>query len=200
MMEAKNGSCFTFVRLGRSCGLRASSAYQRHDPHRCLQELSSHRRNRVWKTQLPLLDVPKQLHVVRIIERRQSRQHLVQHRSNPIYVGFFSDGEFIKHLWRNVSWGAAECVFRQLLLSQLLGQSEVRQLDVSVSTCILVQRSTEEDVVSFHVAVDDVVFVEVLDGEDKFGRVETCLALGEYTACCDQFSQISSITIIQDKE
>ena len=92
-----------------------------------------------------------------------------------------------EHFWGEVSWASAEAF--GLIIVGLFAEAEICQFDVSIAI--------EEDVLGFEVAIDDVLFVEVLDGKAQLRDIEFGLILREGDLSGEVEAEVSAGTVVQ---
>lgn len=98
----------------------------------------------------------------------------------------------IEHFWRQLGDTAAETGGLGVVVDFLLGQPEVSQLGVSLFV--------QHHVVGFKVALDDVVRVQVLDGQQDFGDVELGGVLVELLQLVQDLAQVAARALLHDQE
>lgn len=117
--------------------------------------------------------------LVLIVERRPTREHLVEYGAQTPPVGFQRVAFVRSYFWCQVGDASAKSVRDCLWLHSQLGQPEISQLNVTLRV--------EQDVLRLQVSVQNLILVQVADGLHQLSGIDLCSLLVKLFL----FSQVS---------
>lgn len=106
-----------------------------------------------------------------VVKWRDSDDHLVNQDAKSPPVQGLVVARAHDHLWGKILWSATERIGLFSILLHNLGQSEICQHDVAIVV--------KQNVFWFKIAIDDVAFVQVTDGECNLCCIKFSFLLGE---------------------
>lgn len=144
-----------------------------------------------WEVDSVCLNVFKHNLLIFIIERWDSDNHFEQKRAQAPDV----DGEIValmcENLWSKVTSSSAKRLVYVLSL-RLLGQTKVRQLQISI--CF------HKDVFRLQISVNDILVVKVLKGNGHLSYHELSLLLSEFSNRAQVAEELTTLNEIHDEE
>ena len=89
------------------------------------------------------------------------------------------------NLWRNIFWCSAHAECELVLIAANLGEPEISNFDVPLFV--------QQDVLWLDVSIDDVLGMEILDGQEQLGRVEPGSVLAELSTAPQKIEELPLI-------
>jgi len=142
--------------------------------------------------QLARLDLLEHLLAVLVELWWQPVQHLLQQHAQQLPVHALAVARLVQHFGRQLRHTAAEGRLARVVLDFLLAEPEVRQLGMA----LLVQHH----IVRLEVALDDVVLVQVLDGQQDLGDLELGRVLVKLLELVLDLPQVAARALLHDEE
>lgn len=128
------------------------------------------------------------LRIARVVGGKACQQ-LEQERPEAVVVDLIVVALLEEHLRSHVFRRTAEGKGQEIVCHVGSGEPEVCELDVAIGVY--------EDVLGLYVSVDDLVLVEVVDGEANLAEVELGLVLGHALDFLELLEEFSAGTVLQ---
>jgi len=137
-------------------------------------------------------DVPIHLLCILCVEGRPATTHFEKQNPEGPEVDEFRVARFVEqHFGSQVFGGSAKGVGKLTGAQVRFAETEITQGDVA--------SGIEQNVFGLEIAVDDIVLVQMFEGEDEFGNVESSAFLGEATLALQVPEELASGLVVGDK-